>query len=241
MTKRVHIAHEPERPGGVDPFDTTRPPFDLEADMLFVATTVATDDLARQHPSLRFLGVAGATPLVAWFARVHALTHGPEGDRRRLDETTGFGYDELTVIAPLRERRVFVPVIYATQGLTQQVGQRYGMPKRLAPMTFFADDTRVDATATLGRGRSEVQALLLASGRILARPFDRAAPWWSWPAVFPSGSFIQARIVRVPRAQLAHVAGTLVLDEPWLSEPARLWPLGLFVPRLLMRLPAPDG
>ncbi|MEX2541412.1 MAG: hypothetical protein WD314_06370 [Trueperaceae bacterium] len=225
---------------GRDIFERYRPPFDLEADMLFAATFVPTVELSRSFQSVQFLDIAGSTPLILWFSRVRMLCHGPAGQRQCLDETSGFGYNELNVVALLRARRLFVPVIYASGGLTQRLGHRYGMPKRPVDMTFFADREKVISAATFVRARSEARASLLASGRLLAKVVDWPAPWWSWPAEFPDGSFIRAKIQSVPRAQLALVSGTLALDEPWLPRSAPLWRPGLYVPGLRMRLPAPE-
>jgi hypothetical protein len=221
-----------------DPIDLT-PPYDLEADMLFAITAVRAADLAQHFPSTRFVRVAGSIPLLVWFGRVRSAVHGPPGERRRLDATTGFGYDELTVVAAARGRRLFVPVIYTTDELSLRLGHRYGMPKRSVPVAFRADEHGVTSTLASCGGRSEARARLLASGRVLAKAFDVPAPWWTWRVGFPSGTSIRARVLRVPRAQLAHVSGALALDEPWLREPLRLRPLGVFVPGLVMRLPAP--
>jgi hypothetical protein len=240
MAERLHIANDARADDGPDVFDLVAPPYDLVADMLFVGATAPTTALSRTFASIPFLRIGASTPLLVWFARVRSLEHGPEGTRRRLDATTGFGYDEVTVAALLRRRRVFVPGIYVGDALSEQVGHRYGMPKRLAALSFAADGREIDSALTLGTAKSQVRARLLASGRILAKPFDLAAPWWSWPAAFPDGSFIRARIDRVPRAQLAHVTGSLALREPWLSEPVALWPVGIYAPRLAMRLPAPE-
>lgn len=207
--------------------------------MLFAATSTPTSYLSRSFAGVPFLDIAGSTPLVLWFSRVRTLCHGPAEQRECLDQASGFGYNELNVVALLRGRRLFVPVIYAGGGLTQRLGHRYGMPKRPVEMTFAADQRRVNSVVTFARARSEASGRLLASGRILARVFDWPAPWWSWPADFPDGSFIRALIQRVPLAQLTYLSGTLALDEPWLPRPARLWPLGLYVPGLRMRLPAP--
>jgi hypothetical protein len=239
MNEKVLISKEHEWAPRGDPFDTYAPPFDLEADMLFAMTSIPTGPLANHFDMIQFLGVGGATPLILWFSRIRSLVYGPAGSRERLDETTGFGYNELNVVALLRGRRLFVPVIHADGDLTQVLGHRYGMPKRHTQMTFAGTSAGLKSRVMLTSGTSEVQAKLIASGRILGRVVDLFTPWWTWPAQFPDGSFIRAQIQRVPRAQLASVSGELVLDEPWLPEPAALRPLGLFVPGLAMQLPAP--
>jgi hypothetical protein len=235
---KVFIARE-RGAAGPDPFELYRPPFDLEADMLFVAATASTEFLARSFDDVPFLDLAGRTPLVVWFSRVRTLCHGPPQCRKCLDEASGFGYNELNVVALVRGRRLFVPVIYAGAGLTQRLGHRYGMPKREASMTFAADSGSVESAASFACNRSEARARLLASGRIFGRAFDWPAPWWTWPVDFPGGSFIRALIQEVPRAQLARVSGKLALDEAWLPRPSKLWKLGVFVPGLRMQLPGP--
>jgi hypothetical protein len=239
---RVFISHQP-RPADPRPdiFDSYRPPFDLDSDMLFVASSTRTHELRSHFPRIRFLSLAGNTPLILWFSRVRSLRFGPAGDRRTLDEAAGFGYNELNVVALTRGRRLFVPAIYASGGLTQLLGHRYGMPKKPAEMSFAVDEGQVSSVVQFPSARSEAHASLLASGRLLSRPFDWSAPWWSWPADFPDGSYIRACIQRVPRSQVARVRGRLDLVEPWYPEATPLWPVGIYVPGLRMRLPAPTG
>jgi hypothetical protein len=215
------------------------PPFDLESDMLFALAVVDVRPLRSAFPALRFGEVRGRVPLLLWFSRIRRIWHGPAEARSCLDERDGYGYDELTVAVPLPERTLLVPGIYATSPLTLAIGHRYGMPKRPAEMRFAADAERVSSWAAREGARSEVEASLLASGRVLGSLLRRTLPWWSWPARFPSGEAVRARVQRLRRAQLAGVRGTLALPEPWLPEPVRLLPLGLFVPGLRMRLPAP--
>lgn len=209
--------------------------------MLFVAAWAAAGPLVERFPEQPFLSIAGRVPLALWFSRVRSLSYGEPDEGSVLDERSGFGYRELNIVALLRRRAIFVPGIYATSGLSQRLGHRYGMPKREVEMWFRVLEGRIESAASFGRGPTEVSASLLASGRILAKPFDQAAPWWTWPARFPSGESVRARILRFPRAQLARIHGVLRLDEPWLAEPARLWPLGIFVPGFVMRLPPPSS
>jgi hypothetical protein len=225
---------------GADPFEEYEPPFDLEADMLFVAASASTALLRARFEDVRFLQIGGSTPMILWFSRVRSLCFGPPGQRRCLDESTGFGYNELNFVALLRGRKLFVPVIFASGELTQLLGHRYGMPKRPVTMTFTAGERMVESAATTHGVRGEVRARLLASGRILARPLDWPAPWWTWPVHFPGGSYIRALIQRVPRAQTARVSGTLELAVPGLPPVMTPWQLGVFVPDLRMQLPAPS-
>jgi hypothetical protein len=238
------------------PFDTSgsddvlaryQPPFDLESDMLFAVAPVEAGRLRASFPWVRFVQVGGRVPLLVWFSRVRRIWHGPPDARSCLDEADGYGYDELTVTVPLVGRRslmpgaLYVPGIYATSTLTRRIGHRYGMPKRPAEMRFDVEPERV-VSWTLERGaRSEVEASLLASGRVLGALLGRTLPRWSWIARFPSGTAVSTRVTAVRRAQLAGVRGTLALGEPWLPEPVRLAPFGLFAPGLRMRLPWPDG
>jgi hypothetical protein len=233
-----HAAGGPE---GGDVLARYRPPFDLTADMLFVVAPVPTAGLASAHAGVPFLSLGGRTPLLLWFSRVRRVRHGPPEDRRCLDERDGFGYAELNVVAPLRERALFVPGIYATSRLTLRIGHRYGMPKRLASMRFDAGETRVAACTEFGGGTAEVDASLLTSGRPLAAILGAFLPRRSWPVRFPGGAAVRGCVHAVPRARLAAVRGELALAEPWLGAPARLWPLGLYVPGLRMRLPPPDA
>jgi hypothetical protein len=224
-----------------------QPPFDLESDMLFATALVDVGPVRAVHPGVRPWTAGGRVPLLLWFSRVRRIWHGPADDRRCLDEREGFGYDEWTVAVPVRGPAsvvpiaLFVPGIYATSPLTLAIGHRYGMPKRPAEMRFTVDDERVASLATDRGAHSWVEASLLASGRVLGGLLRRTVPRRSWIARFPSGTAVRARVTRLPRAQLAGVRGTLALAEPWLPEPARLAPLGLFVPGLRMRLPEPDG
>jgi hypothetical protein len=226
--------------GAEDPFVRYRPPYDIESDMLIAAATTATAPLRHEHPRGRFLEVGGRTPLLLWFSRVRRIWHGPAGARSCLDERDGHGYAELNVAALLRERAFFVPGIYATSDLTLAIGHRYGMPKRSVAMRFAADAQAVSAEVWHDGANTWLHARVLASGRLLAAALRLRAPWWSWPARFPSGSCIQAQVQRVPRAQLVRVEGVVTLSEPWLGEPAHLWPLGIYLPGQRMRLPAPD-
>ena len=222
-----------------DILDLYPPPLDVGANMLFVATSTALGPLRESFPGVPFLALSNRVPLVLWFSRVHSLEYGPVDSRQLLDESGGFGYNELNVVALLRSRKIFVPAIYATGDLTQRLGHRYGMPKSEVEMSFAAEEEGVTSSAAFEAGPSEVNAQLLASGRILGRPFEWATPWWTWPARFPSGTSVRAEVLRVPQAQLAAVDGMLRLDEPWLPAPARLWRLGMFVPGFRMRLPPP--
>jgi len=215
------------------------PPFDLESDMLFALAAAHARHLRSAFRGVRFGAVGGREPLLLRFSRVRRIWHGPSGARSCLDERDGHGYDELALAVPLPARTLFVPGIYATSPLTLAIGHRYGMPKRSAAMRFAVDAERVSSWAAQWGARSEVDASLLASGRVLGSLLRRTLPQWSWPARYPSGAAVRARVQPLPRAQPAGVRGTLALPEPWLPDPVRLAPPGLFVPGLEMRLPAP--
>lgn len=241
---KFYIARDPGARGNGqvaegDIFDTYSPPFDLISDMLFVGCMASTRPLRREFPGTPFLNLGGFTPLVVWFSRVRSLCYGSAEEQECLDESTGFGYNELNVVALLRGRRIFVPGIYATGELSRRLGLRYGMPKSRVEMDFSADSGTVLSSLEMPEARSEVRAGILSSGRLFALPFGRATPWWTWPASFPDGSFVRANILRVPRLKLAHVEGQLELPVSWLTGPRRLLPVGVYVPGLRMLLPGP--
>lgn len=240
MQKRVHITGAPGTAATPDVFEEYVPPFDLEADMLFALALAPGQSLSESFPHVPFARIGRFVPLLLWFARVRSLEHGPAGQRLCLDESHGFGYDEVNIVPITRGPAFFVPVIYAGPGLTQRLGHRYGMPKRVAAIEFEATGERVLSQMRLEAGITRVEATLLASGRLLALPFDLLAPWWTWRASFPDRSFIHALVQKIPRAQLAMVSGSLVLGEAWLPRAVRLFRLGLYVPGLRMRLPAPE-
>ena len=218
------------------------PPFDLTSDMLFVAAFAPAGPLRRAFPGVPFLAVAGRIPLLMWFSRIQeACFRDAAGKRRCLGGPESVLYNELNVIALLRRPAVFVPGIYATSPLTIRLGHRYGMPKQPTTMGLATTRRQIASRVIDGRRRSFVRARLLGSGRGLAALVSRFWPWWSWPARFPDGRQVRARIVATPRVQLARVrGGRLALDAAWLPRPVPLLPLGIYVPDQRMQLPSPD-
>lgn len=244
---RVHIAHQVgERYAGVagidDPFDTYPPPFDLTSDMLLAGATCAAEPVARAFPGLPVRTFRGSAVLGIWFSRVEEIRAGPEGGMR-IGPGEALGdvpYQELNVAVLLRDRRLFVPGIYATSELTLRLGHRYGMPKERAEMTYEARGARVTSRTAVGGDESHVEARSLPLGHLAGVIAQRALPWWSWPVEFPSGSRIEGYIEGAAGARAAWLyRRRLALNEPWLPQPAHVWPLALRIPAQVMRLPAP--
>ena len=72
----------------------------------------------------------------------------------------------------------------------------------------------------------------------MARMVSRLWPRQLWPARFPAGTQVRAMIQATPHMYLANVqAGQLSLDAVWLPEAVSPLPVGLYLPRLRMRLP----
>src|SRR5438045_3794312 len=121
-------------PTHLDPAEI-RPPFDLASDMLFVACFVSTAPLRRTYPGIPFLSLLGRTPLVLWFSRVSegcyrdqaSAVHCLGGPQETL-------YNEVTILAVLRKRALFCPLIYASNDLSIPIARLYAMPKQAQPM-----------------------------------------------------------------------------------------------------------
>lgn len=223
------------------PLDRYPPPYDLTSDMLFVAAICPVTPLRRTFPELPFLSVAGKALLVMWFSRVKEICYSSEGDEKHCIGAVGTVlYNELNVVTLLRRRAFFVPGIYATSNLTIRVGQCYGMPKQPTAMSVQVDENHADSTVVDGSRRSVLRARLIGSGRLAARVISCAWPWRSWPARFPSGGSVRPVVLATPRVQVALVReGQLALEAEWLPQAVGLLPVGLYVPNLMMRLPAP--
>lgn len=222
-------------------FERYRPPFDLQADMLFMAALAPAGPLGRHFPEVPFLRIGTAVPMIVWFSRVTMLEYDFDGSRLVLDDEDGFAYEELNVVAVCRRRQLFIPGIYATSELSVAIGRGYGMPKEFIDMQFSASAglRRVRSHARLGRSESWAKARLLTTGSSLARMIMSVGAWWTWPARFPSGRAIRARISAIPRVRLSWGEGVVDVGEPWLPEPLKLWRPGLYVPALRMSLPPP--
>jgi hypothetical protein len=182
----------------------------------------------------------GHTPLLLWFSRITQMCyHDTTGAQHCIDAAAGL-YDELNVVAFLREPALFVPGIYATSDLTSQVGHRYGMPKHQASMQVHVGGLRFCAEVKDGTKQSFVRARLLGAGEGAAKLISRYLPSFTWPVRFPGGITVRALIEATPRVQLAQVqAGQLALEAEWLPQAVGLLPVGCYVPNLRMQLPPP--
>ena len=115
-------------------------------------------------------------------------------------------YNELNIIALLRQRALFVPAIYATGERTIRIGHRYGMPKQPASMQVRVDTTRFEAQMMDGACESFARARLLGSGRGVAQMVSRLWPRQLWPARFPIGTD-GARCFKRRRGCMSHTCG----------------------------------
>jgi hypothetical protein len=216
------------------------PPFDLTSDLLLVLALCPTAPLQRAFPMVPFLSVQYRTPLVIWFGRVtEAYSRGPTGASRREGDGRTALYYELTVVALLQHRGVFVPGIYATSERTIWIGQlRYGMPKQPAAMRVEVEGSLFRSTVGQGDARSFVRARILGTGEVLGRLLSPLWPRRAWPAYFPSRGTVRALLQATPRAHLARVErGRLCVPAAWLPCAVRLLPLGLYLPGQQMQLP----
>jgi hypothetical protein len=216
-----------------------RPPYDLTADMLVVLALCPTAPLRQTFPRMPVLSVRGKTPLVLWFSRITEVCYCDAAGERRCEGGAETAlYNELNIIALLRQRALFVPGIYATGERTIRIGHRYGMPKQLTSMHVQAHGTHFEASMMDGACESFVRARLLGAGTSVAQMVSRSWPRQLWRARFPSGTDVRAMIQATPRVHVAHVRqGQLCLDTPWLPQAVSLLPVGLYLPRLRMRLP----
>ena len=216
-----------------------RPPYDLTADMLVVPALCPTAPLRQTFPRVPFLAVRGKTPLVLWFSRITEVCYCDAAGERRCEGGAETAlYNELNIIALLRQRALFVPGIYATGERTIRIGHRYGMPKQPASMQIRVDTTHFETSMMDGACESFARARLLGSGRGVAQMVSRLWPRQLWPARFPIGTDVRAMLQATPRVHVAHVRqGQLCLDTVWLPEAVSLLPVGLYLPHLRMRLP----
>jgi hypothetical protein len=216
-----------------------RPPYDLTADMLVVPALCPTAPLRQTFPRVPFLSVRGKTPLVLWFSRVTEVCYYDAAGERRCEGGAETAlYNELNIIALLCQRALFVPGIYATGERTIRIGHRYGMPKQLTSMHVRVHGTHFEASMMDGACESFARARLLGAGTRVARIVSRFWPRHLWPTRFPAGTQVRTVIQATPQVHLAHVqVGQLSLDTAWLPEAVSLLPVGLYLPRLRMRLP----
>jgi hypothetical protein len=235
------ITQDGSDPGAMtDIFVQYAPPFDLTSDMLFALALCPTRPLSQAFPGVPFLSLVGKTPLLLWFSRITEMCyHDTTGAQHCLGEAAGL-YDEVNVVAFLRQRMLFVLGIYATSDLTIRVGHGYGMPKHPTRMQVQVDEKWFCSEVRDGTRQSFVRARLLGSGKGAAKLASWFLPSFTWPVRFPSGSGIRALIEETPHMQLAYVqAGHLALEAEWLREVVHLLPVGCYVPGLRMQLPPP--
>ena len=216
------------------------PPLDLTSDMLFAFALCPAGPLQETFPGVPFCVWQGQTPLAMWFSRITAGCYQDPAGVRHCESDVARGlYNELTVIALLRTRAIFVPGIYATSERTIAIGQyRYGMPKQPAAMVVQQRGGRFRARVATGHEESSVSARLLGNGAPFARLLAWALPRPTWPARFPSGHEVRPVIQAASRVQGALIQrGRLAVDAAWLPRAASLWPVGAYVSGLQMRLP----
>jgi len=225
-----------------DIFAQYAPPFDLTSDMLFVLALCPSTLLRRTFPEVPFLSLLGRTPLLLWFSRITTICYHDATKRQHCMNGSSAGlYQELNVVAFLRERALFVPGIYATSMLSIRVGHRYGMPKQPTTMGVQTVDQRFHSQMRDGMRQSFVRARLLGLGKGVTGLISRCLPSFTWTVRFPSGSGIRGLIEETPRVQLAHVqAGRLALEAEWLPQAVMLLPVGFYLPGLRMQLPPPE-
>ncbi|MBA3532031.1 MAG: hypothetical protein H0T73_08950 [Ardenticatenales bacterium] len=215
------------------------PPYDMLSDMLFVLALCPTGPLQRTFPAQPFLSLAGRTPLLMWYSRVREIKYWHEEERRQLGDENSILYNELNVLALLRQRALFVPAIYATSDLTIQIGHAYGMPKQKTAMSLEVGRKRLTSIVCDGKRESTLTARLLGPTRPLGRLLSRFWPRWVGPICFPDGRETRALIQATPCAQPAWVRGRLCVKAPWLPTPISLLPIGLYLADQCMTLPPP--
>lgn len=215
------------------------PPFDLVSDMLFALALAPVRPLRETFPGVPFLALGGRTLLLLWFSRIREVSYTDAHGRRQCERGEPALYHELNVLAVLRGRAFFVPAIYATSRWTIHVGHtEFGMPKQPTVMHMAVDGMRIEARLEDGARRASVEARLLPGEGVLGRVLSRAWPHRAWPTRFPGGGEVRAELLATPAVVPAWIrSGRLELATTWLPNPACLLPLGLYAPRLRMRLP----
>jgi hypothetical protein len=215
------------------------PPYDLTSDMMLGIALCHAESLRSAFSGVPFLSFFGRTPLVVWFSRVkQGCGLDPDGRAVRVGNRSAALYNEMTVIALLRARAVFVPGIYATSRLTIEIGYRYGMPKQPTTMALHNRGRRFWSDVMDEEHHSFIRARQIGRGSLVGRAISRLLPLWSWPARFPGGGQVKALIRSVPRVQVSYVReGRLDVRAGWLSAPISFLPVGIYLPDQQMRLP----
>jgi hypothetical protein len=246
LAGRAEPATGAEGAAGRDILAAYRPPFEFTSDMLFVPALCPTGPLRRAFPGVPFLSLLGRTPLLVWFSRVkEGCAYDAAGQWRCEGGTDTVLYHELTVVATMRRRALFVPAIYATSARSVRLARHYHhmskypveMTLRLAGRRFEAQAREAGGGGRLG-GLGAVRARLLGSGRLLARLAAFLWPMRVWPVRFPAQTEVRGSVLAVPALYPALVpAGRLTPGASWLPRGTRLLPLGLYAADLRLRLP----
>jgi hypothetical protein len=204
--------------------------------MLLVVALAQTANLRRAFGHVQFVSIAGRTPLLVWFSRVtESCYHDSRGHFRCDPSTTADGlYSEITIIAPLRRRGLFVPAIYCSELRSVELARHYyAMPKQHARVSLRTAGAHVfsrDETS-----QTSIEARVVHGGGASLRFRAR----WTWPIMFPSGGHTRALLLSAQRIQLAYIRGGRLGPFPgWLPDPARLLPIGVWLSGLRMELPS---
>jgi hypothetical protein len=243
----VEGARDAVEAGRPDALADYQPPFEVTADLLVVPALCPTAPLRRAFPSVPFLSLLGRTPLLAWFGRVtEGCAYDADGRWRCEGGRGAVLYHELTVVAALARRALFLPATYATSARSVRLARHYyGMPKDPAVMTLRVAGRRFAAAAWSARGGvalGTVWARPLGSGLGVARLASFLWPLRVWPVRFPAGTAVRGAVLAAPSLRPALVpAGRLTIGAPRRPLDARLLPLGLYAADLRLRLPRPAG
>lgn len=221
--------------------ETHRPPYDVTADFLFVLALSATAPLRQSFPEVPFLSVFGKTPLVLWFSLTSEACYYDVNHRQQCEQGTDqIPYRELNVVTLLNKKVLFVPRIYASSHLSVVISSLYGMPKTRHDLSWSESEVYISSELIKAEHRSFVRARPFLYGKIGAKLLSFFLPFTTWPVLFPGQTRIRAIIKKVPAIRPALIKkGQLSLPEPWLPDPVSFFPIGLYVPQLVMHLPPP--
>jgi hypothetical protein len=210
--------------------------------MLFVACWVPTAPLRSAFEGVPFLSLMGRTPLVIWFSRVsEGCYRDVAGAVHCLGGPNETLYNEVTMMAVLRKRALFCPLIYASNDLSIPIAKLYAMPKQAHPMDLAIDSTDIKSQIPFGTENTFVNARITGRGTLLAGMLSRLWPVWTWPVRFPAGTRIHTLIQQTPAVRLCRVRqGRFSLPVPWLRRPVSFLGVAMFIPQLRMQLPPPE-
>lgn len=219
------------------------PPFDLKSDMLLVMGIGETFRLRARFPGVPFLSTFNRTPMLIWFSRITQACYLDSAGRNQCDtdETVGL-YNDITLIAPLRNGSVFVPAVFTTSLQNVQVAHTYyAMPKALAEIQV--DTRRNEFVSRLQTGADEgaVHARRVGKGRFLATLAARFLPWRTMRVWFSTRSFVRALLQALPRLYLAPIrTAQLYFPAAGFSQPLWIFPIAIYAPETAMQLPLPQ-